>query len=146
MECEACESDLIDFVHGELERERHVEVARHLANCSGCALASCRLRADLDGISALVQEAPRPEVRAALRAQVEQTFAPARRVRLGRLWMRPVPVYQAVLIAAAAAALLLVIQALPERDPASTTPELRDASPILEGVDATEPLFDRSLS
>lgn len=147
MKCETCEANLIDYVHEELDAETSAEVAAHLATCSSCALASCQLRADLMGIATVVVERPRHEVREALRAKVEGEFSPSRAKGAGfgwarTLWQRPVPAYQAVLLAAASVLTLVAIQWEPSlhQGQSSHTP-----APVIERVDATGPLHDPKL-
>lgn len=149
VDCSTCEANLIDFVHGEVDRATHVALARHLSTCPTCALASCRLRADLDGISAWGLEAPRPAVRDALRAQVEREFGETRPLEsvglLARAWRTlsvPVPAYQAALVAAGVAlAVVFGARARQQPDP----PRHLESAPVLEGVDSTAPLFDGRL-
>ena len=54
MNCQQCDEQLIDYVVAELAPDARSAVAAHLAECPTCALASCRLRADLEGVSLAV--------------------------------------------------------------------------------------------
>ena len=100
MNCETCQAELIDFEHGELPAQRRAEIARHLASCPVCAVESCRLRADLEGIVAAYDEAPSPGVRERLRERVEAAVRPRWWTRLAETLRRPVPAYAAAGVAA----------------------------------------------
>ena len=133
MDCEQCETCLIDHVHGELEPAPRAAVTRHLAECAGCAVAFCRLRADLDGLLAATEVAPPAAVRASLRAEVERSFRPNWWRRALAQVRRPVPAY-AVALALAIPAVVWFARA-PERSPVTS------ASPAkLQGYDAAAPL------
>jgi len=109
MNCETCQTKLIDFAYEELHGAERSEVAQHLAGCSSCALEFCRLRVDLEGITDSLVHAPSPEVKTALRTRIERAVSPQPGLRgaLGRTlgpirrWLRvlerPVPIYRAAL-------------------------------------------------
>lgn len=97
MNCDACEPELIDYAHGEIDDETRTEVARHLAGCSACALEYCRLQADLQGIVAAHAEAPRARVYHMLRRKVAAAHGPSWWLRTREVFARPVPMYGAVL-------------------------------------------------
>jgi anti-sigma factor RsiW len=108
MNCGDCQSMLIAFEHDELEPGERAEVATHLGQCSACAVESCRLRADLEGVVAAYAERPDPRVRAALRRKVEQAVRPRWWTGAVRVLQRPVPIY----LAAAAGAVPLLLWGL----------------------------------
>lgn len=145
--CEHCERSLIDFIHDELEASDHVVVARHLASCSSCALASCRLRADLEGIAAVADEAPGAHVRAQLRARVVTEFTPRPGLvdRLRRVWSRPIPAWQALGLAAAPAVVLSLVWWGPSMQLEAEQADRVHALPEIERVDAGGPLRDALL-
>lgn len=134
MRCDDCEALLIDHAHGELDPPTRAEVTRHLAGCPGCALAFCRLRADLDGVLAATAEAPPPAVRARLRAEVERSFRPSWRRRAWAAFARPVPAYALLVALALPAAAWLVAGRVSERPTPSGPPRVR-------GYDAAAPLL-----
>ena len=82
--CDVCQELLVDYHFGELAPELRGRVAHHLGGdgepdadgCASCAVAYCRLHADLEGIAAAVEVTPGPQVQARLRALVEATFRP----------------------------------------------------------------------
>ena len=134
MPCEHCESLLLEHAHGELAPAEHAEVSRHLAACPTCALASCRLRADLEGLLQATSEAPPPAVRARLRAAVERSFRPSWTRRTRAALARPVPAYAALAALLVPAALwLLTLPRAPTAVPI--------AAPRLGGYDAAAPLL-----
>jgi anti-sigma factor RsiW len=97
MNCEDVLASLIDHYYSDLAARERAETAIHLSGCSSCALEYCRLDADLSGLGEMLAEAPRPEVKQALRQKVQQTFPKPWWRDLER-WLRfPVPAYQAAL-------------------------------------------------
>lgn len=135
MNCDDCDVLLIDHAHGELGPEERAAVTRHLAACPGCAVAFCRLRADLDGVLQATAEAPPPGVRARLRAEVERSFRPTWGRRVWSAFARPVPAYAllAALALPAAVWVVAVVRA-PEPLPAAGPPRLHSydaAAPLL---------------
>ncbi len=93
MNCQQCDEQLIDYVVAELAPDARTAVAAHLAECPTCALASCRLRADLEGVSHAVTAAPPPALRARVRAAAAATFKPPWWRRTAAAVLRPVPAY-----------------------------------------------------
>ncbi len=93
LDCASCDEYLIDYAYQELAASLRSEVARHLADCPTCALAYCRLRADLDGVLEAVIEAPPHAVRRRLRDELTRSFGPSFGARILALWRRPVPAY-----------------------------------------------------
>ena len=147
MKCEQCEDALIDYVHGELPDAESTAVASHLAQCSGCALSFCRLRADVQGIVSAYAEPPRPEVGAALRARVAaqvesgSNSAPSLWSRIRRFVLAPVPAYGV----AVAAALPLVVwgASVLTEDPAAADSDPIELKPaVIRDYDATKPFRD----
>lgn len=134
MDCERCESLLIDHAHAELAPDAHADVTRHLAACPTCALASCRLRADLDGVLQAAAEAPRAALRLRLREEVARSFRPPWWRRGLALLARPVPAY------AVAVALLLPAALWLARGRDATPSARREPPPRLHGYDAVAPL------
>ena len=108
MKCDQCQELLIEHAHGELDEPDRAAVSTHLGACGGCATAYCRLDADMIGIVAAHAQAPRPAVREALRKRVEAEFSPPWFSQLWQLWVRPVPVYGALVIGLLPALLWLV--------------------------------------
>ncbi len=146
MNCEACETLLIDHLHGELpDAERH-GVAGHLTECSECALAFCRLAADVQGIAAAYEVRPRPSVRDQLRERVSAEFRPSLLRRAWAFATRPVPAY-GVACAAAIPLLLWAVSPAPPVAQESADPVPTASKPArIHDYDATVPLFDRSMS
>lgn len=142
MDCPDCEPRLIDYLSHELPEEERVDVARHLAGCSRCALEYCRLQADLEGIVEAHAESPRPEVFTALREEVAREFRPRPWSRAWRLLARPVPMYGALLVSLVPAALWLVTTRPAPADAPGHEPSAAHAHPdapaILTDYDATE--------
>lgn len=136
MNCEHYESLLIDHAHAELAPAEHAEVTRHLAACPACALASCRLRADLEGLLQATSEPAPAALRARLRAEVERSFRPSWPRRALAALARPVPAY-ALLAALALPGLLWLFTRTP---PPTITP------PRLHGYDAAAPLLPTPLT
>jgi anti-sigma factor RsiW len=138
MNCETCQSELIDFEHGELSPQRRAEVAQHLAGCPDCALESCRLRADLEGIIEAYAEAPSPDVRDRLRDRVEVAVRPRWWTRMLDVVRQPVPAYAAVAVAVAP---LLVWGALSLKDSTKpvhppSPPAITDYDGVANGINA----------
>jgi anti-sigma factor RsiW len=105
MSCTEIIERLIDYRHRELERAEQEAIARHLGECASCALEYCRLDADLSGIAVALEQQPRPSVHASLRARVAREMRPR---SFFSVLSRPIPIYQAALVAAAAAVLWLL--------------------------------------
>lgn len=133
MDCEQCDGSLIDHAHAELAPEVRAAVTRHLAECAACAVAFCRLRADLDGVLLAADAAPPAAVRQRLRAEVERSFRPTWWRRALAQVCRPVPAYVVLAALAIPAALWLARAAGPSADTAAPAPRLR-------GYDAAAPL------
>lgn len=137
MDCADCEPRLIDHASHELPEDERVEVARHLAGCSECALEYCRLQADLEGLVEAHAETPSPRVFEALRKEVARQHRPSWWSWSLRVLVRPIPAYGAVMVALVPAALWLVT-----RGPAPVPPGADDptppSSPTLTHYDATE--------
>lgn len=132
MRCDDCQALLIEYRYRELAGHQATEVAAHLAECGACAVAYCRLDADLSGIAETVTEAPPPRVHRALRARIAAEVAPSPWVRLLALVSYRVPAYQATLVAAA---LMLAWFAFAS-EPASTKPP-RSARTVVDAYDAS---------
>lgn len=143
MNCADCQDALIDFSFGEREgadaASRDAAVAGHLARCPECALEYCRLVADLRGIAAAHDDvAPRPEVRAAVRAKVAQLIAPPWWRRLLTPLAVRVPLYGALAAAAIPVALWFATArptASTADGPAATDPP--PTAPSVQRYDAT---------
>lgn len=93
MNCQQCDEHLIDYVVAELAPAERAAVAAHLAGCPTCALASCRLRADLEGVTHAATISPPPALRARVRAAAAATFKPPWWRRSLTAVLRPVPAY-----------------------------------------------------
>jgi anti-sigma factor RsiW len=93
MNCQQCDERLIDYVVAELAPDERAAVARHLAGCPTCAVASCRLRADLDGVAQAAAMSPPPALRARVRAAAAASFRPPWWRRTLASGLRPVPAY-----------------------------------------------------
>ncbi len=131
MNCQECQSHLIDHHHGELEDALAAEVATHLTQCGDCALEYCRLDADLKGIQVMLRASPPPGLKQKLAAQVAEAFPEPWWKRVARLLSFPVPAYQAALVFAA----LLIAWVLLGQNPPPTT--RRAPSTVLENYDST---------
>ena len=123
----------------ELPEGERVDVARHLAQCSACALEYCRLQADLEGIAEAHVEAPRPQVFEQLRREVARHTQPLWWSRSWQALRRPVPMYGAVLAGLVPAVLWLasLAQLSPDDTPIDGT--TRVPTQTLTDYDATEP-------
>ncbi|MBZ5711022.1 anti-sigma factor family protein [Nannocystis pusilla] len=140
MNCEACDASLIDHAYDELEPEQRRAVTRHLAECAGCAVSYCRLRADLDGALQAAHEAPPVAVRERLRAAVEREFRPTWWRRALAQVRRPVPAYAVVAALVIPAALWFVRESTRDGATAAAT------APRVRGYDAAAPpLVDRPI-
>lgn len=152
MDCRHCTDHLIDYASHELAAPKRAEVARHLGECSACALEFCRLSADLEGLTEAHCETPRPEVFAALRRRVAEQVRPGPMTRAAR-WLpsilsRPIPMYGALLLATVPAGLWLATRMLsPSPSPAPALDPTRAVAPVvLTDYDATAPpLLHRSV-
>lgn len=138
MTCQECQDALIDYHYGELDPERRARTAEHLGGCSLCAMEYCRLDADLSGVTACVDDAPRPEVQAALRAKVRATFRPPWWRRVLSWSAAPIPAYQTALLLLVSLALtvLLVFPRGGLEKPPATRPS-RPAVTVLDAYDAS---------
>lgn len=116
--CEQCTDRLIDYHYRELSKDDLRSVAQHLSHCSDCALAYCRLEADLTGLSALLDAEPSPEVLVELKSKVRQRFRP--RSGWTRLLEWRIPVYQPLAAAAAGLALWVVVRPATPPEPMPT--------------------------
>lgn len=98
MKCRAVEELLTDYYYQELDPKALKLVAGHLASCSSCAKAYCRLHACLAGVPDLLEEAPSREVHDELREKVAKRFARPLIGRVLRMVRFPIPAYQTVLM------------------------------------------------
>lgn len=137
MKCEDCQPVLIDYAYAELAPDQRNAVTRHLTGCPGCALAFCRLRADLDGVLLVADEAPPAALRLRLRAEVERSFRPSWWRRAWAVVLRPVPAYALVV-----AALVPGLAWLASDVSGPRAPELTPPGPLhVRGYDAAAPLL-----
>ncbi|MCB9737181.1 MAG: zf-HC2 domain-containing protein [Deltaproteobacteria bacterium] len=130
--CAACQDRLVDYRFAELDDADRRAVAAHLAACGDCAVAYCRLDADLAGVGAALAETPPPEVHAALRARVAATFRPPLHRRLAALLTQRVPLYQGALAAAATVAAVLLLTHGPA--PSAIEPGREQALPAMSAA------------
>ncbi|HEY8376646.1 MAG TPA: zf-HC2 domain-containing protein [Nannocystis sp.] len=133
MNCKQCEAALIEYAHDELTPAARLEVTLHLAECAGCAVAFCRLRADLDGVLLAAQKTPPAAVRERLRAEVERSFRPRWWRRALAQVRRPVPAYVVFAALAIPAVVWWMREFALSGEPGTETPRLR-------GYDAAAPL------
>jgi len=148
--CGVVSDNLFDYVHDEIDDERGHAVALHLADCADCALASCRLRAELADLSWAQDELPPPRVHARLRASVDASFGPPWYQRMFAVAMRPLPAYGLVLAGAIPVVLWFAFTGGPARQSGegraeSATPSPAAAAkgehvPQLDGYDASRTL------
>ncbi|MCA9691066.1 MAG: zf-HC2 domain-containing protein [Myxococcales bacterium] len=125
LRCEDCQAALVDYVFGELPAEPRGAVSRHLTSCPACALAFCRHREDLEGLSSEYAEAPSARVREALRRRVADEFTPGLWRRLVEVCTRPVPAYGVVLAACAPVVAWLFLSTGSPRPRPSPEPDAR---------------------
>jgi anti-sigma factor RsiW len=137
MNCQQCDEQLIDFVFAELAPDPRADLVRHLAECPTCALASYRLRADLDGLSHAGEHAPPPALRARVRSAVAAEFRPPWWRRTLASGLRPVPAYGLAVAALAPILVWAAVHALTVRAPAPPAADLR---PVLADYDASAPV------
>lgn len=146
--CAVVSDHLFDYVHDELDAEPGHAVALHLAECADCALASCRLRAELADLSWAQDEMPPPRVQARLRASVEASFGPPWYQRLFAVAMRPLPAYGLVLAGALPVALWFALAGRGDAstaegaapNPGASTESSGPRAPQLDGYDASRAL------
>jgi len=133
MICDDCTSKLIEYRYRELDDPTASAMAEHLATCGVCAVAYCRLDADLSGILATVTEAPPASVHRALRAKVAREVAPNHWARMKSALAYRIPAYQATLVAAAILLAWFALNPSPEPIPTAsrTVVDAYDASAIL---------------
>lgn len=139
MNCQQCDEQLIDYVFAELAPDARAAVARHLAGCPTCAVASCRLRADLEGVAHAEALAPPPAVRARVRAAAEAAFSkrPAWWRRPLAAVLRPVPAYGLAIASLLPVAVWAAAHALtPRHLPPPTTPH----PVVVADYDASAPI------
>jgi anti-sigma factor RsiW len=137
MKCEDCQPMLIDYAYAELAPDARAEATRHLTRCPACALAFCRLRADLDGVLLVAGEAPPAALRQRLRAEVERSFRPPWWRRAWAVVLRPVPAYALVV-----AALVPALGWLASDVSGVRAPDLDEPRPLrMSGYDAAAPLL-----
>jgi len=105
MNCKMCVEQLMDYHFQEISGGERQEIAAHLSQCPGCAMAYCQLHGDLTALAIERLESPQPQVFARLKARVEQEFHPSWWRRLLNLASAPVPAYGASL----AVALVVVV-------------------------------------
>lgn len=142
MNCDQARERLTDHHHDTLEGEARDALSEHLTDCADCALAYCRLQAQLRGIGLAYAERPSRGVRDALRTKVQAEFSPSRWRRALQALSRPVPAYGAVL--AAAIPLLVWVFADPPRE-TDAAPQT-SAPARIHDYDATTPLLDPAVS
>lgn len=131
MNCGEIIDRLIDYRHRELERAECEAIAAHLGACPGCALEYCRLDADLSGIARALEVEPRVEVRAALRKKVARELARSPWSRLTAAISKPIPIYQAALVAAVVAVLWLLFSVARPAPSSTVVLDRYDASTIV---------------
>jgi anti-sigma factor RsiW len=129
MTCEDVVEKLIDYRHRELPRAECESIAGHLSECAACALEYCRLDADLSGIARALEEQPRAEVHATLRRRVAVELGA--RSRISSMLTRPIPIYQAALVAIAAAGVYLLLTVARTNTPTNIVLDHYDASTIV---------------
>jgi|GEM_PF-1497905 len=144
--CSDVQDQLIDYRFGELDPPARRAVAAHLAECGACAVAYCRLDADVAGIGAALHEEPPAHVHAALKARVEAEFRPPLLRRVRAFLNRRIPVYQGALATAGVIAAVLLVTPSPPASPplpasapavdltAHDAPEVRE---LLDDYDAS---------
>jgi anti-sigma factor RsiW len=137
MNCQQCDESLIDYTVAELAPEARAAVARHLAGCPTCALAACRLRADLEGVSHAADLAPPPELRARVRAAAAATFHPPWWRRTLAAGLRPVPAYGLAVASMIPVIAWAALQMFTHREP-TAAPHARPA--IVSDYDASAPI------
>lgn len=148
MTCIACTELLIDYRFGELAEPERREVALHLAGCGACAVAYCRLDADVAGFGAALFEEPDPAVHRALGARVAAEFRPPLHRRVAAVFTRRVPVYQGALATLGAVAAVLLIAGPPGQEaqaPAPRAPVAAELAPT-EAASAARVLNDYDAS
>lgn len=142
MNCETCETLLIDHLHGELPSADRHAVAGHLTECSECALAFCRLAADVEGIAAAYEVVPSASARNELRERVSAEFRPSLLRRAWAFATRPVPAY-GVACAAAIPLLLWAVSPAPPATQETTDPAPAASKPArIHDYDASTSLRD----
>lgn len=131
MSCAEIIDRLIDYRHRELDRAECESIAGHLGACPSCALEYCRLDADLSGIARALEEEPRPEVHASLKNRVAREIARSPRARFSAAISKPIPLYQAALLAAAVAVLWILFSVARPQPAGTVVLDRYDASTIV---------------
>jgi len=145
LSCAACDALMIDHVYGETGDDDRSAVARHLATCPTCALAFCRLKADLDGVLEATVMAPPGALRRRIREEMAKSFGPRWTTRLLDLWRRPVPVY-GVVFASLIPVMIWVAATLRPPGEAALREEVSDSPPpALTDYDSMVPLLPEDL-
>jgi anti-sigma factor RsiW len=134
LSCTEVDACLIDYVVAELAPAERAAVAAHLAGCPDCALASCRLRADLEGVAAVD---PPPHLRARVRAAVAAAVRPPWWRRTLAAGARPIPAYAALAASLLPVVLWAAFQAWTTRAP---RPSADPRPVVVADYDASAPI------
>ncbi len=145
LSCSACDALMIDHAYGETGDDDRVAVARHLATCSTCALAFCRLKADLDGVLEATVMAPPGALRRRIRAEVAKSFGPRWTTRLLDLWRRPVPAYGVVFASLIPVMIWVAATFRPATEAVSVEVSRDSRPPALIDYDSMVPLLPEDL-
>jgi anti-sigma factor RsiW len=99
MDCTLIQGHLIGYHFATVTDDERADVEAHLVACTECLRTYLALKAHVDR-GTLDDEVPSEAARLRLRAAVEARFRPTPARRLGRVFTRPVPLYQGLAVAA----------------------------------------------
>src|SRR5262245_33407480 len=89
MSCEICQSELEDFLYGELSESRASEIRAHLAGCGACAAARDDLERENELFARYYEETaidPSAEMWEAIRERIRGEALPSRKQEEARGW------------------------------------------------------------
>jgi hypothetical protein len=111
MDCLTLKRALLDYHFGTLADGEAADA--HLLACKDCLAAYLAMKREIEGEA---RARPSAAVRERLRAEVMRTFRPGLFARAKAWFVRPMPRYQSVALAAAASALVVMLAIRTDKD------------------------------